>query len=81
MKIHPLIVVAVLVAFSNGTLCAWRVTLRLQLEKSKPGSFIDPQMNLSSNDWPYKWSIEIFSGLDLVGWLGMPSTLVDTFIE
>jgi len=34
---HPTMVVPVLVAFGNGTPWAWRATLRLWLEKSKPG--------------------------------------------
>ena len=36
-KIHPTIVVPVLVAFGSGTPRAWRARFRLWLEKSKPG--------------------------------------------
>ena len=36
-NMHPTMVVPVLVALGSGTPCACRATLRLWLEKSKPG--------------------------------------------
>lgn len=40
-KIHPTIVVPVLVAFGRGTPLACRAALRVWLEKSKPGMMGD----------------------------------------